>query len=149
MEPLLQWEGADHPRGRNNGRIDDPVLGRFLSADIVVQFPDAITSYNRYADVMNNPLAYTDPSGYFVAQIVTALIAFAQASPLIFAASVAATAGQIALLTRHQTAARKFLAAAIMFATAGRCTPPLAQWPQAACSRARLRARCWLAVWAP
>ncbi|TAF98800.1 MAG: hypothetical protein EAZ43_16945 [Betaproteobacteria bacterium] len=125
VEPLLQWEGADHPRGRSNGRIDDPVLGRFLSADIVVQFPDAITSYNRYAYVMNNPLAFTDPSGYFIAEIVTALIAFAQASPLIFAASVAATAGQIALLTGHQTAARKFFAAAIMFATAGTMYAPI------------------------
>jgi RHS repeat-associated protein len=48
-----------------NGRIYDPVLGRFLSADIVVQMPHNVQSYNRYSYVLNNPLSYTDPSGYF------------------------------------------------------------------------------------
>jgi hypothetical protein len=102
-----------------NGRIYDPVLARFLSADIVVQMPGAITSYNRYAYVMNNPLAYTDPSGYFIEEIIVAIIAFAQSSPLLFAASVASTASTIAFATGHNTAGRRFLAAAIMFATAG------------------------------
>jgi RHS repeat-associated protein len=49
-----------------NGRVYDPVLGRFLSADPNVQFPHASQSYNRYAYVLNNPLKYTDPSGYFL-----------------------------------------------------------------------------------
>ena len=39
-----------------NGRIYDPLLGRFLSADLVVQAPANLQSYNRYSYVMNNPL---------------------------------------------------------------------------------------------
>ncbi len=47
-----------------NGRIYDSVLGRFLQADPIIQSPYDLQSYNRYAYVMNNPLAFTDPSGY-------------------------------------------------------------------------------------
>lgn len=56
-----------------NGRVYDPVLGRFLSADPNVQFPHASQSYNRYSYVLNNPLKYTDPSGYFLDKIVKAV----------------------------------------------------------------------------
>ena len=48
-----------------NGRIYDPLIGRFMSADPFIQSPDNLQSYNRYSYVLNNPLAYTDPSGYF------------------------------------------------------------------------------------
>lgn len=48
-----------------NGRLYDPVLGRFVSADPYIQMPDNLQSYNRYAYVWNNPLSATDPSGYF------------------------------------------------------------------------------------
>ena len=48
-----------------NGRIYDPTLGRFLQADPFIQAPGNSQSYNRYAYVLNNPLSYTDPSGYF------------------------------------------------------------------------------------
>lgn len=47
-----------------NGRAYDPVVGRFLSADIHVQAPGNTQSYNRYSYCFNNPLKYTDPSGY-------------------------------------------------------------------------------------
>ncbi|MCH9827622.1 MAG: RHS repeat-associated core domain-containing protein [Gammaproteobacteria bacterium] len=47
-----------------NGRIYDPRIGRFLSADPVIQSPQALQTYNRYSYAINNPLAYTDPSGY-------------------------------------------------------------------------------------
>ncbi|HEY4299377.1 MAG TPA: RHS repeat-associated core domain-containing protein [Candidatus Didemnitutus sp.] len=47
-----------------NGRIYDPLLGRFLSADVLVQAPGSLQSYNRYSYVMNNPLSKTDPTGY-------------------------------------------------------------------------------------
>ncbi|MGB9748079.1 MAG: RHS repeat domain-containing protein, partial [Bacteroidales bacterium] len=47
-----------------NGRVYDPCLGRFLSPDIVVQNPASTQDYNRYSYVLNNPLKYTDPSGY-------------------------------------------------------------------------------------
>ncbi len=49
-----------------NGRIYDPTLGRFLQADPVIQFPDYTQSWNSYSYVLNNPLTYTDPSGYFI-----------------------------------------------------------------------------------
>ena len=52
-----------------NGRVYDPQLGRFLSADPHVQFPDDAQSYNRYSYVMNNPLSAVDPSGYFLNHI--------------------------------------------------------------------------------
>jgi len=47
-----------------NGRIYDPLLGRFLSADVVVQYPDSLQSYNRYSYVRNNPLSSVDPTGF-------------------------------------------------------------------------------------
>ncbi|QPJ61245.1 MAG: hypothetical protein G3M70_04820 [Candidatus Nitronauta litoralis] len=47
-----------------NGRVQDPVLGRFLSADPFVQFPENLQSFNRYTYVNNNPLSFTDPSGF-------------------------------------------------------------------------------------
>ncbi|WP_217509834.1 RHS repeat-associated core domain-containing protein [Herbaspirillum sp. C9C3] len=47
-----------------NGRVYDPALGRFMSADPYIQAPDNIQSYNRYAYVLNQPLVLTDPSGY-------------------------------------------------------------------------------------
>ena len=49
-----------------NGRVYDPVLGRFLSPDPNVQFASDLQSYNRYSYVQNNPLKYTDPTGYFL-----------------------------------------------------------------------------------
>jgi len=49
-----------------NGRIYDPTLDRFLQADPFIQAPKNSQSFNRYAYVWNNPLSYTDPSGYFV-----------------------------------------------------------------------------------
>lgn len=46
-----------------NARLYDPVLGRFLSPDPIVQVPDFTQSYNGYAYAMNNPLSYKDPNG--------------------------------------------------------------------------------------
>ncbi len=48
-----------------NGRVYDPAIGRFLTADPYIQAPDNLQSFNRYAYVLNNPLAYTDPTGYW------------------------------------------------------------------------------------
>jgi len=47
-----------------NGRVFDPELGRFLSPDPLIQAPDNTQSFNRYSYTFNNPLSYTDPSGY-------------------------------------------------------------------------------------
>ncbi|MCP4989504.1 MAG: hypothetical protein GY928_26660, partial [Colwellia sp.] len=47
-----------------NGRIYDGRLGRFLQADPHIQDPSNSQSLNRYSYVINNPLSYTDPTGY-------------------------------------------------------------------------------------
>lgn len=52
-----------------NGRVYDPVLGRFLSPDPHVQFVADLQSYNRYTYVGNNPLRYTDPTGYWLSAV--------------------------------------------------------------------------------
>ena len=49
-----------------NGRMYDPLVGRMLSPDIVIQDPEYSQSYNRYTYCFNNPLRFTDPSGYVV-----------------------------------------------------------------------------------
>lgn len=46
-----------------NGRLYDPVIGRFFSPDNYVQMPDNSQNFNRYSYCLNNPLKYTDPSG--------------------------------------------------------------------------------------
>jgi RHS repeat-associated protein len=48
-----------------NGRVYDPEIGRFLSPDPNVQFVANLQAYNRYSYALNNPLRYTDPTGYF------------------------------------------------------------------------------------
>jgi RHS repeat-associated protein len=46
-----------------NGRLYDPLVGRFLSADNEIQDPTSTQNYNRYSYGLNNPLKYVDPSG--------------------------------------------------------------------------------------
>ncbi len=47
-----------------NGRMYDPVMSSFLSADRFVQNPTSAQGFNRYAYCMNNPLRYVDPTGW-------------------------------------------------------------------------------------
>lgn len=47
-----------------NGRIYDPLVGRFMSADPFIQGPENLQSYNRYIYALNNPFLFTDPSGH-------------------------------------------------------------------------------------
>ena len=62
------------------GRIYDPVLGRFLQADPMIQAPENIQSLNRYSYVMNNPLNKTDPSGYIWVTLVTMALKYIAAN---------------------------------------------------------------------
>jgi hypothetical protein len=55
------------------GRIYDPTLGRFLQADPHVQAPRNSQNYNRYSYVLNNPMSYTDPSGFFFKKLLGGL----------------------------------------------------------------------------
>lgn len=52
-----------------NGRVYDQKLGRFLSADPLVQSPYVVNSFNRYSYVLNNPLKYYDPTGFTAEEI--------------------------------------------------------------------------------
>ena len=61
-----------------NGRLYDPVVGRFLSPDNYVQMPDFSQNFNRYSYCLNNPLKYTDPSGEFIFTLLAAIIPGAQ-----------------------------------------------------------------------
>lgn len=47
-----------------NGRCYDPVAGRFLSPDIIIQDGNNTQCYNKYSYCVNNPLKYNDPSGW-------------------------------------------------------------------------------------
>lgn len=60
-----------------NGRIYDATLARFMQADPIVQAPDNTQSYNRYSYVLNNPLSYTDPSGFIFKKLNKMLGKFA------------------------------------------------------------------------
>lgn len=50
-----------------NGRIYDPLVARFMSADPIIQDPMHSQSYNRYTYVWNNPTNLTDPTGFMAA----------------------------------------------------------------------------------
>jgi len=47
-----------------DARLYDPVVGRFVSPDSIIQNLYDPQMLNRYSYVRNNPLAYTDPSGH-------------------------------------------------------------------------------------
>ena len=47
-----------------NGRVYDPAIGRFMSADPIGIDAWRSQSWNRYAYVQNRPLRFTDPTGY-------------------------------------------------------------------------------------
>lgn len=56
-----------------NGRVYDAELGRFLSADPHVQQTHNLQNWNRYSYVLNNPLSYTDPTGFFFKKLFKAV----------------------------------------------------------------------------
>jgi RHS repeat-associated protein len=57
---LGQSMGLNHM----NGRVQDAITGRFLSADPNIPDPTNTQSYNRYSYTVNNPLTFTDPTGF-------------------------------------------------------------------------------------
>ena len=57
-----------------NGRMYDPLIGRFLSPDPYVANTTNTQDFNRYTYARNNPLKYTDPDGEFIHLILGAII---------------------------------------------------------------------------
>jgi RHS repeat-associated protein len=53
-----------------NARYYDPALGRFIQPDSIVPEPGNPQSFNRYSYVLNNPLRYTDPTGFFTEEAI-------------------------------------------------------------------------------
>ena len=49
-----------------NGRLYDPLVGQMLGTDPALQNPFNSQNYNKYSYVLNNPLKYTDPTGWYV-----------------------------------------------------------------------------------
>ena len=47
-----------------NGKVYDPLLARFGTADPMTESPFSTQGWNRYSYVGNSPLNFTDPSGY-------------------------------------------------------------------------------------
>ncbi|WP_331245809.1 RHS repeat-associated core domain-containing protein, partial [Pseudoalteromonas luteoviolacea] len=58
--------GDDNRILHMNGRVYDVDTGRVMQADPIVQAPMNLQNYNAYSYVLNNPLSYTDPSGYLI-----------------------------------------------------------------------------------
>lgn len=106
-----------------NGRIYDPLLGRFLSADIVVQAPGSLQSYNRYSYVMNNPLTMTDPTGFwswssFGKGVLIGAVSAAVVAAAVVAAPVVIAAAATTLGASAATAATAATVAAVTVNTA-------------------------------
>jgi RHS repeat-associated protein len=91
-----------------NGRVYDPTIGRFLSADSVIQSLGATQSINPYTYAWNDPLRYTDPSGHsllgaIIGIVVGIIVAYfapellAYYGNLVYGATL--TAGSTALIT--------------------------------------------------
>ena len=53
-----------------NGRVYDPLIGRFLSPDPHIQNPNDTQSHNRFAYTQNQYLNATDPSGFFLKKFI-------------------------------------------------------------------------------
>ncbi len=66
-------------------RYYDPEIGRFITADTIVQDPFNPQTFNRYSYCGNNPINYVDPSGHWWF-IIALIIKFALAHPVIFGA---------------------------------------------------------------
>ena len=77
-------------------RYYDPEMGRFINADVFTSTGQGTLGSNMYAYCLNNPVRYTDDSGYFVGyvKLARALIS-GLINAIISAMSTAATGGDL------------------------------------------------------
>ena len=94
-----------------NGRIFDPVLGRFLTADPTVPNWKNLQDYNRYSYARGNPLKYVDLSGK---EPVSATAATATAVTLFIKGAPTGVSSAMACL---ETCRNKMVMVPIAFAT--------------------------------
>ena len=66
VSPSLNFCNFSFKRKVDETRMYDPAVGRMLSPDIIIQQEHNSQAYNRYSYCFNNPLRFTDPSGYVV-----------------------------------------------------------------------------------
>lgn len=101
-----------------NGRIYDPNLGRFMTADSVIPDPDDSQSYNRYSYVFNNPLTMTDPDGHcpvcIVILAVAGGVAVSMTTTVVAAIAVGAVFGAMAAGVASEGDPRAMLQGAVI-----------------------------------
>jgi RHS repeat-associated protein len=75
------FTGQDHDTDLGlidmHGRVYDPLAGRFMSPDPVLQAPFWSQGLNRYSYVFNDPINGTDPSGYMSQETAAGLFGIA------------------------------------------------------------------------
>jgi hypothetical protein len=54
-----------------NARFYDPSIGRFITADSIIDDPEDTQGWNRYSYCGNNPIVYIDPTGHLRVYIWT------------------------------------------------------------------------------
>lgn len=60
---ICRFAGPAPKSDHMNGRVQDAITGRFLSADPLIKV-GSTQGLNRYSYVMNNPMSWVDPSGF-------------------------------------------------------------------------------------
>jgi RHS repeat-associated protein len=103
-----------------NGRVYDPVLARFISADPFIDGADDAQGFNRYSYVGNNPLNATDPSGYFkFKDILPAIAAIVVTAVVTVALGPEGGAAAFKTFTAFFSALKATAVSAAAFQTAG------------------------------
>ena len=98
-----------------DGRMYDPVLGRFLSPDPFAQAPDYTQGLNRYIYCLNNPLSLYDPTGYsWFSKAWKSLVATAVGIAVTIITAGSATGPYVALLAGAAGGAAAGLTSALL-----------------------------------
>ena len=98
-----------------NARYYDPEIGRFCSADSLIQNPSDPQTLNRYTYAGNNPVLYVDPSGHFFFLPFIASVVWGALQ----GAAVGAVLGAVTAVITHQDVWRGALNGALQGAISG------------------------------